>query len=311
MNFRNLFVLLVFPLIFFSCSYIGEGKNKMVDAESIIKIINKDKPVQIHDKIIMGDLDFTSVSNSSLGDGISIYHRIPNDVVFVKCVFMGKVHSFSKKEVDEYCVFNQNISFIQCDFRQEVDFSNMEIGENMNFSNSIFRNIAYFNNISVLGTKSHFWEMSAEKAFYMSNCSFNGNMNLMDASFSSSPVSFSGLKCVNLQLGNIKCNASFDLSNSLILGNLSMNYSTFGNTFSMIGSHLLGSFDVHNSSFNGNVDLTNSKIDGKACISGVSFLSTISNKGFLLSQNPDIENSKFREKCNFDVLSKQTIKINE
>ena len=57
--YRQLFLVFVAVFMCFSC--VGAEK-KEIKASEVIKLIRKGKPVQIVDKIILGDLDFTADS---------------------------------------------------------------------------------------------------------------------------------------------------------------------------------------------------------------------------------------------------------
>ena len=68
-----------------SCGFANSDKHKMMEAKEVINMINKGQPVQISDKIITGDLDFTQIKDKSVGTDISLVHNISQNVVFVKC----------------------------------------------------------------------------------------------------------------------------------------------------------------------------------------------------------------------------------
>ena len=56
--------------ILMSCGFANSDKHKMMEAKEVINMINKGQPVQISDKIITGDLDFTQIKDKSVGTDI-------------------------------------------------------------------------------------------------------------------------------------------------------------------------------------------------------------------------------------------------
>jgi uncharacterized protein YjbI with pentapeptide repeats len=164
----------------FSCA--GAEKQE-IKASEIIKLINKGKPVQVADKIILDDLNFTADSEPFLLSAASLQCEVRSNIFFSNCIFMGKVATNGKRKLPVHTCFKNNVVFHACDFRGEVDFSETVIFGMFNFSQSVFRENAAFNNLAVWAKDSYFSEITAEKDFSMISAVFAGNLHSLSAHF--------------------------------------------------------------------------------------------------------------------------------
>ncbi len=213
--------------VFLCFSCVGAEK-KEIKASEIIQLIKKGKHVQIVNKIILDDLDFTKESDPFILNANVLQVEIKSNIFFSNCIFMGKVTSNGKVDpLSVHTVFKNNLVFVECDFRGEVDFEGAIVYGMVNFSKSVFRDNANFNNLAVWSKDSYFSEVKAEKGFSMIYSSFYGNLYFLDAHFDG-PASFqeSSIKG-KLSFNNnvFKERAGFDLME--ICGGAFFNYATF------------------------------------------------------------------------------------
>ena len=179
--YRSLFFIVVAVFMCFSCA--GTEK-KEIKASEIIKLITKGKPIQIVDRIIMDDLDFTAGSEPFILNAGNLQNKINVNIFFSNCLFVGKVTSNGKPgQLPVHTVFGNNLVFVDCDFRGEVDFEGAIVFGMVNFNKSVFREKANFNNLSVWAKDSYFSEVTAEKDFSFIYSSFLGNLYVRDAHF--------------------------------------------------------------------------------------------------------------------------------
>jgi hypothetical protein len=165
----------------FSCS--GAEKTE-VKASEIVKLVRKEKPVHIVNKIILDDLDFSSGSTPFILNANVLQYEVVPNIFFTNCIFMGKVTSNGKqKNLPVNAVFRNNLVFTGCDFRGAVNFDRAIVFGMVNFSQSVFREEANFNNLTVWSKDSYFSEMNAEKNFSMVYAAVHGNLFFLNAHF--------------------------------------------------------------------------------------------------------------------------------
>lgn len=177
----RILLLCLSAFVTFSCTATGK---KDIKASDIIRLLQKGKDVQIADKIVWGDLDFTTLGNLKVRTPGLLQADVEGNIFFSNCVFMGKVFSAGKKgALPVTARFKCNLVFHECDFRGEVDFSNAEVSGMAYFGKSVFRENARFNQLSVWSKDSYFSEVKAEKDFSMVYSAFEGNLYFLDAVF--------------------------------------------------------------------------------------------------------------------------------
>jgi uncharacterized protein YjbI with pentapeptide repeats len=181
MNIFRLITCTVFVLTYCGCN---AAEKKEVRASEIINLMKKGKPVQMVNKIILDDIDFTAAGEPYILNANMLRSEVQSNIFFDGCVFMGKVTSNGKhgKTPIQTC-FKNNLTFIGCDFRGEVDFDGAVVFGMVHFGRSIFRENAKFNNMAVWAKDSYFTEMKAEKNFQMIYASFLGNLSFLNAVF--------------------------------------------------------------------------------------------------------------------------------
>ena len=260
------FLCFVSVLFFFSCS---AAPQKEMKASEIIRLLQKGKNVQIINKIIWDDLNFTVSKDLKIAALNRLQNDIEGSVFFSNCVFMGNVTSNGQKESLLVCTrFKSNLIFHECDFRGEVDFSGACVYGIVNFNKSVFRENAQFDQLVIWSKNNYFSEVKAEKKFSMVYTSVKGNLYFLNAGFdggvSFQEISVDGKLSFNNSI--FKEDAGFDLMS--INGAAFFNYTTFekGANFSM-------------SRFLSTTDFINTKFEGKGDFKKAFFLNTVRFKG--------------------------------
>ena len=176
--------LITCTILFLTCFGCNGAEKKEISASAIIRLVKQGKPVQIVNRIIFDDLDFTAGSEPFALSANMTVNDVQSNIYFDGCVFMGKVTSNGKQgKTAVQSRFAYNLTFTGCDFRGEVAFDGAVVCGAVNFGRSVFREKASFNNMAVWAKDSYFSEMKAEKTFFMINASFAGNLHLPDAVF--------------------------------------------------------------------------------------------------------------------------------
>ena len=108
---KGIIFCLLFSFLFTSC--YGRTNKKEIRASEIIKLINKGESVQFYDRIILDDLNFSDVKDAHISSISSIQKPVRSNIVFVNCVFMGKVTATgSYQRMREVVLFERNVTFL-------------------------------------------------------------------------------------------------------------------------------------------------------------------------------------------------------
>lgn len=289
-----------------SCGYARKD-DKMMSAKEIIKLIDKGKPVLFFDKIITDDLLFTDAKNQVVDGNANLVHIVKNDVVFVNCVFLGKVFATKTEKTNHFVRFNGDVSFRKCDFREEVDFSDIVINGKLNMTQSVFREKVAFNGMHVKGNSSHFWEMTAEKGFSMVN-STQGRLNFMDAHFAKE-CNLQRTDCADLQFSNVQCDSLLELSMSSIRGNANINYGVFEGPVSLSYCKVIGMLDVLKSHFNGSFEIENTTLFSATRLTGSTFKGDIKSENCYCLIGPQMEDVKTTSPFKVNVVNSSKVEI--
>ena len=302
---KKIFVLSVLSLFLCSCGYAKD--DKMIEAKDIIKQINKGKNIQLVDKIISDDLDFTKIEDRCADANGSMQHSVKPEILFVKCVFLGKVTCSSREgKISHQARFDNNLSFRACDFRNTVDFNYTSIGGSLNLAQSVFRENADLNSIFVKGSGVQLWEVKAEKGFSMVDLRTLGGVNMMDAQFKQNCM-LQSMQCTNLQFSNVVCESLLDLSMSNVKGRALINYGQFSGSVLMNNVHM-EELDMLSCKFGKELQLDESVILGKSRFNQSQFEGLSTNNCYFLIE-PLFEGSNIKNAVKVNVLESKQIEI--
>lgn len=213
-------------VLFSACSQAADTKE--IHASSFMKDVKKGKNVEIANKIILDDVDFTSIEKYQLLNSSQLQNVVEGNICFINCIFMGKVTAVGEyKSVGVQTKFNNNLVFQSCDFRGDVVFDNAVVMGAADFEQAKFRKNASFNNMMVWAKDSYFSEIEAEGTVNMIYTSFNGNLYIRDAIFQKS-VSFQGMTVQGLlAASSMKCSESTEFDMVTVGKRAMFNYSSF------------------------------------------------------------------------------------
>ncbi len=304
---KRIVFFLLFPFLFTSC--YGASK-KEIHASEILKLINKGKPVQFQDKIILDDLDFSEMKDMYVSSVSSVQKPVHSNILFVNCVFMGKVTATGtyRKKLRTVVLFERNVNFFNCDFREEVNFESAIFKGDMDFSRSIFRKNTSFNEITAFGKKNLFTETVSESAFQMINALIHGNLNFMNAKFQSN-ASFQYLTVNILQFSNAVFEKEIDFSNAVVYKNLFFNYVVYNGNLIFSFSKFYGDSDFLNVSFEQNADFSGSFYYGKTRFNNSAFKGNTDFSNTLFIQAPQMENTALNKAIEFQAVENKNIKV--
>jgi len=234
------------------CYSCAGADKKEIKASEIIKLVKDGKPVQMVDKIILDDLDFTTSVEPYIVTANMLQCDIPSNIFFEGCVFMGKVTSNSKNEKTKspvHSCFRSNLVFTGCDFRGEVDFNGAVVFGMVNFNRSVFRAKACFNNIAVWAKDCSFSEMNTEKEFMMISASFAGNIDIIGSVFSgNTSFQLTSVKgTLMFRNSSFKDRAGLDLMETG--GDAFFNNVTFAKTANFSWSRFMNTVNFSNATF--------------------------------------------------------------
>ena len=296
---KAILFFLLFPFFLSSCQ--GATK-KEIYASEILKLINKGEPVQFYDKIILDDLDFSEAKETSISSVSSVQKTVHSNILFVNCVFMGKIAASGlEKKMQKVVSFEKNVTFFKCDFRGEVNFESTLFNGNIDFSQSVFRNTTSFNEITAFGKKNLFTDIVSESSFNMINVLIHGNINFMNAKFQSN-VSFQSMTVNALQFSNAVFDKKADFSNMVVHKNSFFNYVTCHENLFFPFSKFYGDADFLNSSFEHEADFSGSFYYGKTRFNNSVFKGDAVFLNSVFIQSPEMENTTLGKAVEIQVF---------
>lgn len=231
-----------------SCSADKQEKtNNGIPASEIIKSLNKGKPVLLKDKIITGDLDFTTIKKQGIFSSSIQITSVEQSVTFLNCIFMGKVVTNGMQSQRQVRVhFGSNLTFEACDFRADADFDNITVDGMINFTGAIFRERALFNNVTLNGRYNYFTAISSEKHFSMQESLVNGVLDFFKAKtrgkLSFQSTEFRGIA----RFHNLDCDGKSEFSLTRFRDDALFTYANFTGHFNFSDAIVYGRFDMNN-----------------------------------------------------------------
>ncbi|MDR1672826.1 MAG: pentapeptide repeat-containing protein [Bacteroidales bacterium] len=238
------------------CVSCSAAEKEEIKAAEIVRLLKKGKPVQIVDKIITGDLDFTQDGAPVIFSAAALQREVQSNVFFSGCIFTGRVTSNRAGGKDKLPVrscFRNNLVFVSCDFRGEVDFRDATVFGTVNFSQSVFRENASFNHLAVWAKDSYFSEIAAEKDFSVIYAAFAGNLYCINAKFAAD-VSFQETSVKGkLMFDHNTVAGRADFSMMEMSGNAFFHHTQFAKHADFSSTRFLSSVDFTQTVFGGKI----------------------------------------------------------
>ncbi|GAP44810.1 hypothetical protein TBC1_12621 [Lentimicrobium saccharophilum] len=248
---RFFLILISTVMLSGSCSADKQEKtNNGIPASEIIKSLNKGKPVLLKDKIITGDLDFTTIKKQGIFSSSIQITSVEQSVTFLNCIFMGKVVTNGMQSQRQVRVhFGSNLTFEACDFRADADFDNITVDGMINFTGAIFRERALFNNVTLNGRYNYFTAISSEKHFSMQESLVNGALDFFKAKtrgkLSFQSTEFRGIA----RFHNLDCDGKSEFSLTRFRDDALFTYANFTGHFNFSDAIVYGRLDMNNVEF--------------------------------------------------------------
>lgn len=158
-----------------------------MDANEIIRKINKGETVNLNGVKIVGDLDLTDLENreQERGNKDSYFSRVDVELIFVNCVFTDDVLAFYCKEYSEECYradFNKSVTFIDCTFNGETSFKYSDFSGGVVFNKNTFTQEANFK-YSKFKNEATFQGCRFREETNFKYAKFSGFVNFHEAEF--------------------------------------------------------------------------------------------------------------------------------
>ena len=289
MNKLNSFVFLVAIILFNSCSASQKTVNKNIKTSDILSDIAKGKNISLKDKIIEGDLDFTTLNSVFLSQATQLVY-VNSAINFVNCTFKGKIIAQKRSEkIATITDFAKNLGFINCTFEEELNFDQAVFRSQVSFNQSKFNKPVFLRGAEFRSSKNFFMEIHAFDNFLLINSKFYGNVNLMKSVFEKQ---FSIQKMVvnnNFFLGACKFLSYTDISGAVFGGYCDFKYSEFTNRLVL-----------SNAVFRGKLNLADAVLTEQTEAKNVDFQQKIS-----FSKNKIIPEKVIFENCIFRLYNKK------
>jgi hypothetical protein len=223
-------LLLLSIFIFQSCHTQKNSEMNSVSASEIIAALENNKAINLQNKVINGDLDFSSLSsNSSFNESFSQY-QVSKGIYFKDCHFKGKV-IFTKTEKDHNSIgkFQSYLSFINCGFDDDVLAKSLDVSGILSFSDCTFSKLANFEDLNAMHDVSFIHTMfNGEARFH--NSVFHRKLTMMRSDFANT-MSFQGSSFGgDVQLSDVKFLGYADFGICYFHQSAFFNYSVFQKT---------------------------------------------------------------------------------
>ena len=306
------FVSLTLIFLLTACGQAQSGVSKKeMKASEIIKLINKGKDVHLNDRIIVDDLDFSSVKDLSVASVGKMESHVGVNLFFSNCVFLGNVTAIGEyRKLLVYTSFSKNVTFFDCDFRGNLTMDYADVYGTVEFSRSAFRGETSFNNIYVRGNRLGFLEVEAERNFSMVDADIRGNANFMNAKFDST-ANFLGMRVNKLQCSNVVFSGNVDFSNSFFNGDVLFNYVEYGANAQFSFSKYYGNTDFMHSVYTGSVSYERSSFYGGVRWNKSTYASTVETKDATFLSLPVTTGVSLNGKVDIDVANFIKTNINK
>lgn len=314
--YKIILVALITSLLFMSCNANNDksttlmAKNEEVKAEQIIKAIDKGEHVYIVNSDIIGNLDFSELTNKINIAEKKVLIDITSSLSFINCTFKGEIIANKNKgEFYHTTLFEKNISFINCKLKETVNLRESEFRCPVNFSGCEFYKDAYFEGTSFHNRNNYFSETKFFGKVRFQNAFFYGSVNFIRAEFND-VTSFQLCSFMNeAQFSSIQFAKYTDFGKIKTNGGIYFNYTQFGdkaifsnsifnNRTEFMDAKFKKDIVFKDACFNNSVSFNNCNIDG---------ICTFENALFLLG-NPSTKGIKIKDTEN---LNFNNVRINK
>ncbi|MCK4663336.1 MAG: pentapeptide repeat-containing protein [Bacteroidales bacterium] len=280
-------LLIIFILIFVKTGCVADNKvhkKEIIQATEILKKINKSEQIKYVNVVVKGDLDFTSANNKVIIAKGLIRVYISSPVTFVNCKFEGKVSAYKKDENDNlnYCIFEKNLTMINCEFNDEVNFRETNFSGAVNFSSSSFDKKIIFEGAVFNNKDNYFTDCYFKDEFRGQRIFVKGNISFLKSTFVNKARFQRAVFKGNAQFGAVKFLEYTDFGSITVQNGILFNHSDFSKKAKFNNSILYGRTEFMHCQFSLIAEFKNVLFYGPVKFTETNF-----------QDNLDLENSKF------------------
>ncbi|MEO1260279.1 MAG: hypothetical protein AAFZ15_15900 [Bacteroidota bacterium] len=129
----------------------ASAQNERIAATDILDKINKAQPVEISNKTIVGDLDFTTLKKKFRGGSYGVrkgvvkeyFTKLLAPMTLKNCIIEGEIITFSEDQKpgilkENFVAFDQLAVFENCQFQSDVTFERMTFYQGIEIKNCTF-----------------------------------------------------------------------------------------------------------------------------------------------------------------------------
>jgi len=285
----NSFVFLVAIILFNSCSASQTTANKNIKASDILSDIAKGKNISFKDKIIEGNIDFTTLNSVFLSQATQLVY-VNSAINFVNCTFKGKIIAQKRNEkIATVTDFAKNLGFINCSFEEEINFDQAVFRSQVSFNQSTFNKPVFLRGAEFRSSKNFFMEIHAFDNFLLINSKFYGNANFMKSIFEK-----------QFSVQKISVNNDFFLGACKFLSYTDLSGATFGGYCDFKYSEFTDRLVLSNSVFRGKLNLADAVLTEQTEANKVDFQNEI-----IFSKNKIIPEKVVFNQCLFRLYHKK------
>jgi len=290
------------------CTKAGVEGN--VEASDLLKMLSKGKDIVMKEKIIKGDLNFTTLKElEHVESSKSISISISSSIVFINCSFEGKLIGYNVKKIDEkhtvvYLTrFKENITFVNCEFKDVVDLNEIIVDGSLEFNGSNFHKTASFEGANFRGREIQFMETTFKDDALFNRVKFENTADFMRTTFTGNAgfqaAEFKG----EVQFGVAKFQKYADFTNSEFSSGSFFQYAEIGRG-SFNGSIFRGRVDFSEIKFIGDIEMQRVTFYGKTKFSKSSIQSKfdLENSVFMMGK-PEIKDLKKETNCKINLTN--------
>jgi len=279
-------------LVFFGIANLSckaqPAKTDTIKAADILKTISEGKPIFCSNAIVTGDLDFTTLSGKTLEAVGYSRIRISQPIVFIDCIFMGKVVAFSVGESSSITAlaFEKNLSVIRSEFKEEAVFNEIIVNGLAYFSGTKFDKTASFEG-AYFDTKNTFFSETTffTEARFQRAC-FVGDANFLKVAFDGITSFQKAVFRGEAQFGTSKFAQYADFGSVRMYGACFFNGTEFANKLIFNQSVLSGRIEFQQAKFQNFTEFKNVMFNGWTKFNDATFAGSISfeNSVFMLGK---------------------------
>lgn len=272
-----------------SCaSPAGDAEAGRMTPAQVVDALKEGKGLVVRDIHITGDLNLTEAGSGWRRLPMSNV-RIEGEIVFIGCVFEGKVSAKERSADGRQIVataFGADVSFEECTFMSGVDFGQCAFAGRLDVQKSVFREKFSMDGCHVAG------------GMLTNGASFWGGFSASMATFGprSSFVGTEWRQGAALQMARFECDAVFanstfggavNLSSVRANGMLSFAECRFGGRVVWQGAHLLGPAVLAGATFADMVSLQDVVAIGDFDVTEAKFAADVKAPGATFLRKPD------------------------